>query len=131
MLMTWCRTSSTACRLMPKRRSEPLLLVLWAIVRLFLAVSWMPMFLFEALHSLLRNRLDYSSSFLQQILLCICQIKKIQDDVRAGKSSLLCGRLLTMIAIDVVAGVCVACIISSYASVGDMYSSFCGWSKVR
>lgn len=89
------------------------------------------MFLFEALHSFLRNRLDYSSSFLQQILLRICQIKKIQDDVRAGKSSLLCGRLLTMIAIDVVAGVCVACIISSYASVGDMYSSFCSWTKVK
>lgn len=113
-----------------QRRREPLLLLLWTVIRLFLAVSWMPKILFEALHSFLRNRLDYSSSFLQQILLRISQIKKIQDDARAGKSSLLCGRLLTMIAIDVLAGVCVACVISSYVSVGDMYSSFCSWTKL-
>ena len=114
----------------PNRRSEPLLLLLLTVVRIFQAVSWMPKIVFEILHSFLVNHLDYSSSFLQQILLRISQIKKIQMDAAGARRSLLFGRLLTMIAIDVLAGVGVACIISSYASVGDMYSSFCSWTKV-
>lgn len=112
-------------------RSEPLVLLLLTVVKLFLVVSWMPKIVFEALHSFLMSHLDYSSSFLQQTLLRISQVKKIQEDARAAKRSLLFGRLLTMIAIDVLAGVGVACIISSYASVEDMYSSFCSWTKVR
>lgn len=114
----------------PQRRKEPLLLLLLLVLRLFLALSWMPKVILEALNSCLITRLDYSSSFLQQFLLRISQIKKIQEEARSGKRSLLFGRLLTMIVVDVLVGVGVACIISCYASVGDIYSSFCSWTKV-
>lgn len=115
----------------PQGRKEPLMLLFLLVMRLFIALSWLPKIIFEAIHSCLVTRLDYSSSFLQQFLLRLSQIKRIQEEARTNKRSLLFGRLLTMIAMDVLAGVGVACIISCFASVEDMYSSFCSWTKVK
>lgn len=115
----------------PPRRKEPLVLILLVVLRVFLALLWVPQVILEALNSCLITHFDYTSSFLQQFLLRISQIKKIQEEARSSKRSLLFGRLLTMIAVDVLVGVGVACIISCFASVEDIYSSFCSWTKVK
>lgn len=100
------------------------------IIRIFLLLLWIPRVVLQKLHSVLLKRFDYSSSALQQILLRITQTEKLKEELQVKKRSLLSGRLLTMIVVDVLTGVAVFCIISSYASVNDIYTSFHSWTKV-
>lgn len=99
------------------------------LIRIFLLFLWIPKVALQKLHSVLMKKFDYSSSALQQILLRIAQTEKLKQELQV-KKSLLSGRLLTMIVIDILIGVAVFCIISSYASVNDIYTSFHSWTKL-
>ncbi|XP_042230880.1 phosphatidylinositol N-acetylglucosaminyltransferase subunit Q-like isoform X3 [Homarus americanus] len=104
--------------------------LLLLIIRSFLVLSWLPKIALGSLHSVLVKRFDYSSSALQQLLLRITQIETLEEEVREQKRTLLSGRLLTMIVVDILTGITVACIISHYASVNDIYTYFCSWTKL-
>lgn len=100
------------------------------VIKVFLCFIWIPEVALQNLHMVLMNRFEYSSNALQQILLRITQIKKLRGELQTGKRTILSGRLLIMIGMDIVLGVVVACVISNYVSVNDIYASFCDWTKV-
>nr|XP_045584904.1 phosphatidylinositol N-acetylglucosaminyltransferase subunit Q-like [Procambarus clarkii]XP_045584905.1 phosphatidylinositol N-acetylglucosaminyltransferase subunit Q-like [Procambarus clarkii] len=100
------------------------------MIKLFLILLWIPKFILENLHSVLVMRFDYSSSALQQLLLRISQLEKLHQELQVKKRTLLSGRLLTMIMVDILIGIAGASIISNYASVNDIYTYFCSWTKM-
>nr|XP_053626257.1 phosphatidylinositol N-acetylglucosaminyltransferase subunit Q-like [Cherax quadricarinatus] len=110
--------------------NEGFIALMQLIIKLLLILSWIPKFALENLHSVLVVKFDYSSSALQQLLLRISQFEKLQQELKAKKRTLLLGRLVTMIIVDILIGVAVACIISNYASVNDIYTYFCSWTKL-
>ncbi|KAK3865781.1 hypothetical protein Pcinc_028635 [Petrolisthes cinctipes] len=100
------------------------------VIRMILVISWLPKVSLQYINSLLMSRLEYSSTALRQILLRISQVEKIQEEMKENRKILISGSLLAMIIIDVLAGVSIACAISSYASIDDIYSSFRSCTKV-
>lgn len=98
--------------------------------KIILLISWIPKLCLQYVNTILTSRLDYTSTALKQILLRIKQIEKIKEELEGNCKTLISGRLLAMIMMDVVAGITIACVISSYASVDDVYSYFRSCTKV-
>lgn len=104
-------------------------LLLYAL-RIILLISWIPKLCLQYINTILTTRLDYTSTALKQILLRIKQIEKIKEELEGNHKTLISGRLLAMIMMDVLAGITIACVISSYASVDDVYTYFRSCTKV-
>ncbi|XP_047476599.1 phosphatidylinositol N-acetylglucosaminyltransferase subunit Q-like [Penaeus chinensis] len=107
-----------------------LLASLLVLTKTILCVTRLPKVLLEGLHYVLVNKFDYSSNLLKQTLLRIKQFETLEHELKENKRTLVAGRLLAMIAIDTLLGVSVALLVSSYASLNDIYSIFCSSTKL-
>lgn len=103
---------------------------LLVLTRTILYVTWLPKVVLEGLHYILVYKFDYSSNLLKQTLLRIKQFEVLEHELKVNKRTLVAGRLLAMIAIDTLIGVSVVFLVSSYASLNDIYSIFCSSTKV-
>ncbi|XP_068212799.1 phosphatidylinositol N-acetylglucosaminyltransferase subunit Q-like [Palaemon carinicauda] len=97
---------------------------------LIYTMTFIPNIVIRNIHSVLQNKVDYTSSALQQIIFRISQLEKITSLLKNRRSTILSGRLITMIFLDVFCGITVAYFIGHHASVNDMYDTFCSWTKV-
>ncbi|XP_064093452.1 phosphatidylinositol N-acetylglucosaminyltransferase subunit Q-like [Macrobrachium nipponense] len=93
-------------------------------------MTFIPYIIIRNIHSILQSKVDYTSSALQQIIYRISQLEKITFLLKSRRRTILNGRLITMIFVDVFCGITVAYFIGHHASVNDMYDTFCSWTKV-
>ncbi|CAL4153618.1 unnamed protein product, partial [Meganyctiphanes norvegica] len=101
---------------------KPLLLL---GIQLALYALFIPKIVLEKFYALLKNHADYKSTALQQILLRINHLMVLKEELEDRRGTLIIGRLVTLLLLDIIIGVGLALTISSYLSVGDIYNNFC------
>lgn len=104
--------------------------IVFVIEILIHILTLIPKITMRNIHVLFKEKMDYSSNAMQQIILRIGQLKKLTLLMQKKRRNIVSGRLMTMIFVDILFGIAVAYIISHHASVNDIYDSFCNCTKV-